>query len=496
MNQSLISYMVLLPLLGAFVQIFLPQRWISLGTSVLSSILAVILISQMQVHTADIQIEHSFNWIGSYAISYSLGLDGLNALGVLLVAILFPVVLAAEWNQRVGNKGMNALFLVLQTALLGSLCAQDLFLQFFFWSLSSLPVFFLIGVWGGEQREEAAFRSVVISSIGNALVFAALLLIYYAVDPHTFLLKELAGGVVAKKQFEFLGTEFSVQTVSFILISLGLSLRAPVWPLHGWYTQLALEAPFSVLVAVSAAVVPVALILFVRLTHTLFPNFLIEAAPIIVIVGAVNLVLGGVSAVAQKGLRLLIAYLALIEVGLTLVGLGSLNSAGLVGAIYQILIFGLGIAGFGLFAGIINERVGHTHYFLKNGERGLGGIATRAPGVAVIAAVVLASIVGFPGFAGFVGHALLMIGSYPVHPSATLVAAGTLLVGAYTLFGMYRGVFLGKPANDVNAFSDLTLRERTFLIPLVTLLLIFGVYPKPFIELVKPTLVTLLSTIK
>lgn len=499
MNNHLISLMVFIPVFGTFLQAVVPtnrSRWIALAASFTSSICAVVLVASMQTQSADPQQIESLPWVGSYAISYDMAIDGLNALMVLLVAILFPVLIASEWNQKVGVRGMHGLFLVLQTSLFGAVCAQDLFLQFFFWGLSALPFYFLVGIWGGEGREKAAFRSMVAASIGDALIFSALVLVYYSVDPHSFSLKELSGGRLGGKVFDFLGYDLPVAGVAFGLMGAGLSLRVPIWPLHGWFTEVAQEAPSSVFVALCAGSVPVALYIFVRVCYLLFPETLSSAGKIIVAVGTLNLIMGGVCAVSQKGLRRLLAFVCLSEVGLVLTGIGSLNSAGVVGAVYQQLILGLGLAGFGLFSGIISERTGHTNFLTEEGERTFGGITTRAPLISVVAGVVVASLLGFPGFGGFVGHALVIIGSYSIHPFTVVIAGSALLLASYYLFTMYGCVFLGKPGVGFHSFQDLTLRERAYLFPVVLSLLFFGLYPKPLIELIRPTVLTVLSAVK
>ncbi len=499
MNHHLISLTLIFPLLGALLQTVVQtprSRWIALAASLAASICAMILIASMQAQNADLQMTESFPWVGSYAITYDMAVDGLNALLIVLIGILFPVLIASEWDQKVGVRGMQGLFLLLQASLFGAVCAQDLFLQFFFWGLSALPLYFLVGIWGGEQREKAAFKAMVAGSLGDALIFSALIVIYYSVDPHSFSLRELAGGKLIGKEFNFLGLELPVSGVAFVLMSAGLSLRAPIWPLHGWFTEVSQEAPSSVFVALCAGVVPVALYLFVRYCYVLFPETLNSASKWIVGVGILNLLMGGICAVAQKGLRRLLAFICLSEVGLVLMGIGSLNPVGVVGAIYQQLILGLGLAGFGLFSGIIAERTGNAWFMNEGRERVLGGIVTRAPVVSVVAGLVVASLLGFPGLGGFVGHALIIIGSYSIHPLTVLISGGALLLASYYLFTMYRFIFLGEVSQKSESFQDLTLRERAYMFPVVLSLLFFGLYPKPLIELIRPTVLTVLSTVK
>ncbi len=487
--SHLITCMIFLPVIGAVIQLggFAPaiSRWLALIPSLLSSACAFLILLSMSP-TAGLQNMEFFNWVGSYAINYQVGVDGLNALPILLIAIIFPILISFEWDQKQSPKGMHALFLLVQTSLLGSLCAQDLFLQFFFWGFSALPFYFLIGIWGGPGKEKAAFQSVASAALGNALLFGAFLLIYCSVEPHTFLIRDLAGEKIDGKTLAILGHTFSVPHLSFILISIGLSLRAPIWPFQGWFTQAAREAPSSVFVALASGVVPVAIYLFIRVSYSLFSNVVDLSSESIIGLGAVNLIMGGLCALAQGNLKVLLAFICVSEVGLTLIGVGSLNLVGLVGSIYQQLVLGLSLAGFGLFAGLVKQRVGHCEF------AEIGGVAKKAPLMTFFSAAVVASLLGFPGFGGFVGHALLMIGSYAVHPIIVVFTGFALLFATYYLFSMYRMVFLGDRQPPAG-FTDLVFRERAYLLPLFAAMLFFGLYPKPLLDLIQPTAMALLD---
>ncbi|MBY0469899.1 NADH-quinone oxidoreductase subunit M [bacterium] len=508
MAGHLISLMIALPFFGAILQALLPPvggknssgsvtRWAALLSSLAASLCGIVLVGSMRQQVPDFQVSETFAWIGSYAISYDVAIDGLNALLVLLISIVFPLLIAAESNRKSGLRGIQALLLVLQASLMGAVCAQDLFLIFFFWTLSSLPIFFMIGIWGGEGREKAAIQTMITSAIGNAFLFAALILIYYSIDPHTFSLRELAGGKLAGKTFQILESEFSVSNVAFAFFGIGLAFRIPIWPIHGWFTQVAREAPPSAFVALGAVTVPVGMYIFVRTTYTLFPETVAQMAHTVAMIGAVNLVMGGICAVAQRGLTMLLAFVCLGEVGALLIGIGSLSSAGVVGSIFQALVLGLGVAGFGLFAGIISDRTGKTVFKDEDGKVAIGGIASQAPMIAVVAGVMIASLLGIPGFGGFVGRSLLMIGSFSVHPVVVLFGGLAFLLATYYLFGMYRTVFFGKAVSEKSSdFMDLTAWEKAYLVPLVVSLVLLGLYPKFLIELVRPTALTLLSTIK
>jgi NADH-quinone oxidoreductase subunit M len=507
-SQHLISGMIAFPFIGALLQMLpsvsrlgdtgvdrvgLLSRWLALVFSAASSVLGLWLVFSLQSHIAEPQMVESFPWVGSYAIIYEVAVDGLSVPAVLLVSLLFPILLAAEWGIESGGRGMRGLFLLLQSALIGATCAQDIFLQFFFWAFSALPFYFLISIWGGKRRELAGFRALVSASVSNAMLFGAIILIYYAVEPHSFLLRELGGRALSGKTVEIAGTSFLVSHVACFLIVAGMTLRLPVWPLHGWFTLVAQEARWSILVALAGGMIPVGVVVFVRLLYTLFPDVISHNAQWLLAVGAVNLVLGGICGAVQKDLRMLMAYLALSELGFVLVGLGSLDSAGVVGAVFQQFPLSVGLAGFGLGVGALVERTG-TSYFGE--KRAFGGIVSRAPAIAVVLGVVIGSLLGFPGLGGFVSHALLLMGSFASAPVVSVFASGTLILTTYYLFMMYKRVFLGEPTTEDSVGFDLSVREKAYLLPVVISLLVMGVYPKPLLELVRPTVLTLLSTMK
>jgi NADH-quinone oxidoreductase subunit M len=328
------------------------------------------------------------------------------------------------------------------------------------------------------------------------LIFLAFVLIYYSVDPHTFLLKDLMGGKLAEKSFGIMGVELPVSGVAFGLISLGLALRVPVWPLHGWFTRGAKESPASVFLVSSAVCIPVATYVFIRLCYSLFPETLVGYARVVVVVGAINLIIGGLCAVAQKEIRLLLAYLSMTALGFIMVGIGSLNAAGLVGAVYQQLSVGLALACFGLFSGLVVERAGHCQFSEVEGAPRFGGLALQAPVLSFFAGIMIAALLGFPGTGGFVGQSLLIIGSYAGHPWIVILGGLALLLSAYYLFNLYRQFFLGEQGSSSKGFGDLSLREQLYLLPLLAGIVFCGLYPKPLLELVRPTVLTLLSTIK
>lgn len=498
MNNHLISLMVFFPALGALLQTVFSSKKVSwmtaIACSALSSLIGFAILFLINPQNSDPQLIESVPWIGSFAITYEVAVDGIAAVVIFLGSVLFPIVLASEWSDGPGRRGVYALILTLQSATLGTACSQDLFVMFFFWALASVPIYFLIGIWGGKQREKAAFRYIVSSGMGNALLFASLVLVYYSVEPHSFLIKEFMGGKLAGKTIQFLGSEVGVSGLAFFLMALGLALRAPLWPLHGWFKDVAEEAPTSVFVIISSIILPLATTIFLRLSFALFPETVAKNAEWILFFGCLNLTVGTLCALAQVSLKPMMSYLVVAQGGFMLVGLGSMTSPGVVGALVESVVFGLGIAGFILVFGILIQKTGTSVFTDSEGQHGqLGGIALKAPFVTVFSGLIVVSLLGLPGLGGFVGHSLLFVGSAMGNAWVAVVSGLMILLSIYYLFRMYRHVFLGAVGTQVKSLTDLDARERMFLIPIAVFLVVFGFYPKPMVELIRPTAVTLLS---
>jgi NADH-quinone oxidoreductase subunit M len=496
--------MILLPLGGAIALALMPKifdasglsKWVALVLSLASSILGFVLIASMQAHTADLQFSESLNWVGSYSIRYDVGVDGMNALLILLISLLSPVLIASEWNRKFGGRGMNGLLLLLQFAFLGTVCAQDLFLLIFFWGVSVIPFYLLIGIWGGENRERAAFQTLVSSLLGNALIFGAVVLIYYSVDPHTFSLAELAGAKLVGKTFEISGAEILVGPTVFTLLALGIALRLAVWPLHGWLIHTSEEAPASTFVALASLMIPVAGYIFVKICYPLIPETLVMASPYIVGFGIINLLIAAFGALAQRTVRSLLAYIGIAQTGFFLVGIGSLSQAGVVGAIYNQFSLALAIGCLGLLSGKIENQLGTARFCDEEDRSLISGMLAKSPALAVVFAIALASLAAMPGLGGFVGQALILLGSYSIHPLMIILASLALLLSVYALFNMFRDIFLGEATPTSSSMGDLGLMERFYFFPMVGFLFVIGIYPKPFLETIRPTILTLISSIR
>ena len=503
-DYHLITLMILLPFIGSVGQVFVPHtgkyfeisRWLALVTSVLASLCGIVLVFSMQPNTSELQASEMIAWIGSYAIAYDVAVDGLSALMVLLVALVFPILIISEWPIVQVGRGIRGLFLLLQAAFFGVVCAQDIFLLFFFWMMSILPLYFLISIWGERERENAAFRFIITAAIGSMLIFAAFILIYYSVTPHTFSLRELLGADLTGKTIGLFGQEFSISKTAFLLLCLGIAFRIPIWPFHGWFTYIATQASAAVLVVMCGVFIPLSLYVFTRISFSLFPVEVAYYSRFIIVFGVINVLFGSVCAIAQTELQLFLSFLCLAQAGVLLVGIGSLDPAGVVGSVYQAFALGLGLSGFGFISGLIKNRTGQTVFLGKTGKPFIGGLSTSAPIMALVTGLIIVSLLGFPGLGGFVGQALIIMGGYAVHPAVIILSGFGLILMTFSLFSAYRYIFLGRRQDETRPISDLSTRERGVLFPLVFVLLFLGIYPKPLLDLVRPSVLTLLSVLK
>jgi NADH-quinone oxidoreductase subunit M len=494
MTSALIHISILAPLAGAIACGLMTllllmdaesrKNWIAPTVSLISSAAAMSLIFFLSQQSPGTKISHALPWIDSFGIVYEMGVDGSNAPVLLLLAIVFPILVIRESRSL----GASSLLLALQGALCGLLCSQDLFVTFFFWSMSALPIYFLLAVWGGAGREAVGFRYLMTSAVGNALFLAGILLIYHAADPGTFVMSELLGGKIQDSSFVVLGAQMNVSRVAFLLCGLGFLCRVCVWPFHGWFTLLAREASPTLLVAVCGLAMPVSVNVFSRIAYGVFPAETANSSTLFLILGSMNCLFGAICAANAPSLRSFLAYVTIFQSGMLIVGVGSLDSAGFVGAVFLQLAGGLALSGLGLASGVVSGR-----------PAGLQQVAAQAPQLAAVLALLLLAAIGLPGLGGFVGSAMILSGGYTVSPwvLALLTLAALMLVfGSFqVLMLLFSGKAEAKSAASTGSL-ELTFAERATLFPVVVATIVLGVFPKPILDLIKPAITTLISLAK
>jgi NADH-quinone oxidoreductase subunit M len=484
--RALIPILVFAPALGALLQTLSPRpavsRTLAIIASLLSALAAILLVLQMDGGGETPRFVVA--WIRSYSIHFALGVDGLNVLPMLVTALVFPFLLISEWDRQFGRRGIHALLLLLECATLGALCAGDLFLLLFFLTLAPIPLYFLASIWGDEGRETSAFRMMSVSLVAGAALFFGVLLVYHAVDPHTFLIEDLAGKLVGKTT-EIFGVTFDLEHVAFSLIVFGLALRAPFWPFQGWFRKFVLKVPTTVGVGALLAGFPVTLSVFTRLGFLLFPEMMKAHLDIWIGIGIANLVFGALTLLQETDLRGVLVSLSTLFAGFSLLGIGTAHPTGLVGSQFILFSSMISLAVWGFAAEIIRYR---TRSYLIADTR---GVLRTLPDLGATTLIAVACAVGVPGTAGFISFALLYMGYFSYHPGIVVASLFVSLVVTGFLIQTYRQIFLGEKVSE--RYAKLGFRERLLLIPLVGIALVVGFYPSPLVEIVRATVAKVLA---
>lgn len=486
--KILIPILVFAPALGAALQILNPRplfcRSVAIISTLISAAAAGLLFYEIDPTMASETPKFIVNWMKSYSIHFAMGIDGLNLLPMLATALIFPFLIISEWDRQFGRRGIHALLLLLETAILGSLCSLDLFLLLFFFLMIPIPVYFLSSIWGDEGREAAAFRMISVSLVAGACLFFGILLIYHAIDPHTFLIGDIKGKLVGKT-VEVFGLTLEIGQIAFGMIVFSLALRAPIWPIHGWFRMLLLRVPTTVGIAALLASYPVAIVVFTRIGFELFPEMMNSHLDFWIGAGIANLVFGVLSLIQEKDLRGILASLSTFAVGFSLIGIGTGHQTGLVGSQFVLFSSMVALAILGFSSEVLRYRA--RTYIIKE----LSGVLRTLPDLGSSALFALASVVGIPGTAGFISIALLSIGYFSYHPGVVITALIASAVVTGFLIQIYRQVFLGE--RNESRFSRLTFRERLLLFPLVGVIIVVGFFPSPLVEIVRMTVLRVLT---
>lgn len=500
--DSSITLMIGIPLLGALLQLLWPRtdsnspRWGALISSLIASVCALSVVAGLYSVSELSSIREHLAWVGSYSIFYDVSIDGFNAVVVSLVAIVSPLLIILEWAREKDRRGIHGLLLLIQSSLFGVSCSENLFLSFLFWGFLTIPFYFLIAIWGDQQREAAAFRYIVSSSIGNALLIACLILVYFAIEPHSFAISDFLGGKLQGAQLKILDWELSLPSVTFLLFSLGIATRVAIWPGHGWLSSVVKEAPVSAIVALTGLFFPVAVHFYAKISYTLFPAEVIQYRDLIMGLGCINILFGALGSLSHRDLRSMVPFVWFIQTGILLIGFGSLEGSGVVGAIFQELSVGLGMAGFGLLLGVLETRRGNCNFIDESGEAAFGGVVRVAPKLAIVSTLTFITLLGFPGIVGFWGQSLVMMGSYVVNSGVVVVVLMGIVLLTFSLFNVFRCVFLGSSESKTINFGDLSRIEQGCTYPIVVTVVILGMLPKPLLDIVRPSVLNFLETIR
>ncbi|RMD81092.1 MAG: NADH-quinone oxidoreductase subunit M [Candidatus Dadabacteria bacterium] len=470
--------MVFSPALGSLAVAAVPPgadkalRRTALLVSFVPFVLALVAWARFDPADGGFQLIERTVWIERFGISYFLGIDGISLLLVLLTVFLTPlVVLSAPDTIHHRLKGYLVAMLLLETTMLGTLVALDALLFYVFWEAMLVPMFLIIGIWGGERRVYAAIKFLLFTMVGSLPMLAAL--VYMAIRTGD-------GGQMSFAITDFYGLALSptAQAWACSALALAFAIKVPMWPLHTWLPDAHVEAPTGGSVILAGVLLKMGTYGFVRFVMPLFPDVVPVLMPWIGGLAVVGIVYGALVAMVQPDLKKLVAYSSVSHLGFVMLGLASLNAVGVEGAVYQMLNHGLSTGALFLLVGMIYERR-HTRLIAE-----FGGLWKQLPVYAACFLVIMLSSAGLPGLNGFVGEFLIIVGAFRTQPALAAVAATGVILGAVYLLWMYQRVMFGPLDNPANrSLSDLSRREIAVLVPILVMVIVMGVYPKPFLGL-------------
>jgi NADH-quinone oxidoreductase subunit M len=491
MPLPLLTLIVFSPLVGAVLLALLPRepaagvRRAALVFSLVPLALASWMLARFRVGEAGFQMAERAAWIPQWGIEYRLAVDGVSLFLVLLTAFLVPIVVLASWTDITKRvKEFFAFLLVLETGMLGAFLATDLFLFYVFWEVMLVPMYFLIGVWGGGRRVYAAVKFVLFTLVGSLLMLVAILYCAGRVQAET------GSFGFAYERFLALRLSPREELWLFAAFALAFAIKVPLFPLHTWLPDAHVEAPTGGSVILAGVLLKLGTYGFLRFALPLFPHAAVAAAPLMVTLSVIGIVYGALVATVQPDLKKLVAYSSVSHLGFVVLGIFVFTETAALGSVYQMLNHGLSTGGLFLLVGMIYERR-HTRQIAD-----FGGLWAAVPRYAAFFLVVMLASVGLPGLNGFVGEFLILLGAFGPQPWATAVATSGVILAALYLLWMYQRVIFGPLVHEENRrLVDLRPREILLLVPVVALCFVMGVWPTPFLTRIQPSVDRMLARV-
>jgi len=507
-NFPLLSFLTFLPIAGMIIVLMLPKaqaqaiRITTLIITGLQVVFSVFLVMGFNYSAGGVNDASSFqfiekfrwidisgfSWIGKIKIDYFLGVDGLSVPLVLLTAIVTFIATLSSWNIDKSIKGYFAMFLLLDTGMMGVFVSLDFFLFYIFWELMLLPMYFLIGIWGGPRREYAAIKFFLYTLLGSVFILLVMIGLYFSsmetladgskvftfnllsmMDPANF----TQDGILSPLNPN------NLRFVAYIALFIGFAIKIPMFPFHTWLPDAHVEAPTAISVILAGVLLKMGTYGILRISYPVFPELTYQLSWYIALFGMINIIYGALCAMAQKDFKKLIAYSSVSHMGFVMLGMASLNTMGISGAVLQMFNHGTITAMLFLIVGVIYDRA-HTRDL-----DAFGGLGKQMPIYTGFVTIAFFAAIGLPGLSGFISEALVFLGGFGSETSRVITVISTLgiLLGAAYMLWTLQRVYLGTLPEKWNELTDLTTREYFMLVPLTIIIIYLGVNPSPMLNI-------------
>jgi NADH-quinone oxidoreductase subunit M len=489
----MLSLVTFFPLIGVLIMLLIRNRedkvykQIAVATSIVVFVLTLVVLGMYDTSVAGLQLEEKLDWIPAWGISYYLGIDGISILMVLLTSFISMLAIAASWSAIETQIRQYYIFmLLLETGMMGVFLAQDLFLFYIFWEFTLVPMYFLIGIWGGKERVYAAIKFFLYTMAGSLLMLLGIL--YMGITNGTFSVPDLIAG---RELFA------DVQNLLFIGFAIAFAIKVPIFPFHSWLPDAHTQAPTAGSIILAGVLLKMGTYGFLRFNLPLFPEASVKYAPFIAVLAIIGIIYGAIVSFAQKDVKKLVAYSSISHLGFVMLGIFSLNEAGISGAILQGVNHGISSGALFFIVGIIYEQR-HTREISE-----FGGLWKVMPVYAVTSLIITLSSMGLPGLNGFVGEFTILLGSMGATQSlganawiyTAFATTGVILAAVYLLW-MFQRVFMGPLDNPKNEkLRDLNPRELAIMLAFLLFVIWIGVAPSGYFNLMNSSVSELVASV-
>jgi NADH-quinone oxidoreductase subunit M len=495
--DNLLSIITFIPAIAALILIVFLRgedeaatknaKWLALIATSATFLVSLFVLAQFDPSDTGFQMVEEREWM--FGLSYKMGVDGISVLFVMLTTFIMPLVIAASWDVSKRVKEYMVAFLLLETLMLGVFMALDLVLFYLFFEAGLIPMFLIIGIWGGKARIYASFKFFLYTFLGSVLMLVAMIAMYVdagTTDIEQLLLHSFGTETVSLLGFQVIG---GLQTILWLAFFASFAVKMPMWPVHTWLPDAHVQAPTAGSVVLAAILLKMGGYGFLRFSLPMFPVASDLLAPLVLWMSAIAIVYTSLVALAQQDMKKLIAYSSVAHMGYVTMGIFAANQQGIDGAIFQMISHGFISGALFLCVGVIYDRM-HTRDI-----DAYGGLVNKMPAYAAIFMLFTMANVGLPGTSGFVGEFLTLMGVFQVNTWVALIAtSGVILSAAYALW-LYRRVVLGDLIKEsLKGITDMTTREKWIFTPLIVMTILLGIYPALVTDIIGPSVSAMIDT--